>query len=142
MFCKKGVLRNFSKFTRKHVWQRLWHMCFPVNFEKFLKTPFFTEHPWWLLLNNIFRRNRIFEQPLLSIDCSSIQFFNSFFVIYGTPCCARGHHSHLIFCDLRDNTPPQRSLLLSLTFHVQSVPREAEDFPEGDKYFNHAPLLA
>ena len=22
----------------------------PVNFEKFLRTPFFTEHLWWLLL--------------------------------------------------------------------------------------------
>ena len=24
--------------------QRLWHMCFPVNFAKFLRTPFFIEH--------------------------------------------------------------------------------------------------
>ena len=30
--------------------QRLWHRCFPVNFEKFLKTAFLTEHLWWLLL--------------------------------------------------------------------------------------------
>ena len=29
----------------------LWHRCFPVNFAKFLWTPFFTEHLWWLLLN-------------------------------------------------------------------------------------------
>ena len=29
---------------------RLWHKCFPVNFMKFLRTPFFMEHPWWLLL--------------------------------------------------------------------------------------------
>ena len=29
---------------------RLWHRCFPVNFAKFLRTPFFTEHLWWLLL--------------------------------------------------------------------------------------------
>ena len=28
----------------------LWHRCFPVNFAKFLKTPFFTEHLRWLLL--------------------------------------------------------------------------------------------
>ena len=26
-------------------------MCFPVNFVKFLRTPFFTEHIWWLLLS-------------------------------------------------------------------------------------------
>ena len=30
--------------------KRLWHSCFPVNFEKFLRTPFFTEHLWWLLI--------------------------------------------------------------------------------------------
>ena len=24
--------------------KRLWHRCFPVNFAKFLRTPFFTEH--------------------------------------------------------------------------------------------------
>ena len=32
--------------------KRLWHRCFPVNFAKFLKTPFFTEHLWWLLLKH------------------------------------------------------------------------------------------
>ena len=30
--------------------KRLWHRCFPVNFVKFLRTPFFTNHLWWLLL--------------------------------------------------------------------------------------------
>ena len=31
--------------------KRFWHKCFPMNFEKFLKTPFFfTEHPLWLAL--------------------------------------------------------------------------------------------
>ena len=28
----------------------LWHGCFPLNFAKFLKTPYFTKHLWWLLL--------------------------------------------------------------------------------------------
>ena len=66
VFCKKSVLRNFAKFTRKHLCQsvlfnkglglatlikkRLWHRCFLVNFTKFLKKPFLTEHLWWLLL--------------------------------------------------------------------------------------------
>ena len=56
VFCKKGVLRNFTKFTGKHLCQslffnkvsflkkRLWHRRFPVNFAKFLRTPFLTEH--------------------------------------------------------------------------------------------------
>ena len=46
---KKGVLKDFAKFTGKHLCQsrpatllkkRLWHMCFPGNFAKFLRTPF------------------------------------------------------------------------------------------------------
>ena len=57
-FYKKGVLRNFANSTGKHLCQslffskvarlrpapllkkRFWHMCFPVNFVKFLRTPF------------------------------------------------------------------------------------------------------
>ena len=30
--------------------KKLWHSCFPVNFVKFLRTPFYKEHLWWLLL--------------------------------------------------------------------------------------------
>ena len=41
-FYKNGVLGNFSKFTVKHLYQRLWHRCFTVNFEEFLRTPFLT----------------------------------------------------------------------------------------------------
>ena len=33
--------------------KRLEHRCFPVNFAKFLRTPFFTEHLWWLLLQEV-----------------------------------------------------------------------------------------
>ena len=58
---KKGVLRNFTKFTGKHLCQSLflnkvagfrpatlikktlWHRCFPVSFAKILRTPS-TEH--------------------------------------------------------------------------------------------------
>ena len=55
---KKGVLRNFTKFTGKHLCQSLFfnkvaglrpatfllkktpqHRCFPVNITKFLRTP-------------------------------------------------------------------------------------------------------
>ena len=68
VFCKKGVLRNFSKFTGKHLCQslyfnkvaalglvtllkkRLWQRCFPVNFVKCLRTLFSIEHLRWLLL--------------------------------------------------------------------------------------------
>ena len=81
------------------------------------------------------------EKPLDFTSCSSIQLFNSFLVTYGTPCRTRGHHSHLIFCDLQDTMPRQRSLLLSLAFPAQPVPREVEDFLRGGKYLNHLTLL-
>ena len=42
VLCRKGVLRNFTKFTGKHLCQ--WHRCFTVNFVKFLRNTFFTEH--------------------------------------------------------------------------------------------------
>ena len=64
VFCKKGVPKNFAKFTGKYLWQspffnkvatllkkRLCHRCFPVNFAKFLRTAFCIEHLRWLLLN-------------------------------------------------------------------------------------------
>ena len=49
VLCRKGVLRNFAKFTGKELCQslfsllkkRLWHRCLHVNFAKFLKAPFF-----------------------------------------------------------------------------------------------------
>ena len=58
VFCKKDVLKNFAKSTGKRLCQslffnrvvglrsatllkkKLWHRCFPVNFAKFLRTPF------------------------------------------------------------------------------------------------------
>ena len=52
VFCKKCVLKNFAKFTGKHLYQshHFNKLCFPANFAKFLRTPFLTEHLWWLLL--------------------------------------------------------------------------------------------
>ena len=73
VFCKKDVLRNFTKFTGKHLFQnllfnkaaglrhatllkkRLWHRCFPMNFTKLQRKPFLTELFRWQLLN--FLRN-------------------------------------------------------------------------------------
>ena len=46
VFSEKDVLINFAKFTGKHLCQSLffeeslWRKCFPVNFVKFLRTPF------------------------------------------------------------------------------------------------------
>ena len=62
LFCKEIVLKTFSKFTGKHLCRslffnkvvgpatilkkRLRHWCFPANFTKFLRTPFYIEHLW------------------------------------------------------------------------------------------------
>ena len=71
VFCGKDVLRDFTKFTRKHLChsvffnkvaglrhrpatllkRRLWHRRFPVNFAQFVKNTFFIEHLGWLLLD-------------------------------------------------------------------------------------------
>ena len=53
VFCKKDVLKNFAKFQSlilnkvavlNFIKKETWQGCFPVNFAKFLRTPFFTEH--------------------------------------------------------------------------------------------------
>ena len=51
VFCKKGVLRNFVKFTGKHLCQSLFFketlaQVFSVNFAKFLRKLFLLEHLW------------------------------------------------------------------------------------------------
>ena len=75
--CFVNILRNFSKFTGKHLCQglflnklqalvffnkvaclrpatlfkkRLWRRCFPMNFAQFLRTSFRKKHHGWLLL--------------------------------------------------------------------------------------------
>ena len=35
---KKGVLKNVTNFTEKHLCWKLQHRCFPVKFAKFLRT--------------------------------------------------------------------------------------------------------
>ena len=57
---KKGVLKNVAEFYWKSLSQslkpvtlfkeRLWHRCFPVNFVKFLRTPFWHNTSEWLFL--------------------------------------------------------------------------------------------
>ena len=72
----KGVLGNFTKFIGKHLrlrlffkkiaglrpatlLKRLWQWCFPMNFTKFLRTPFLQNTSGRLLLyyfNNVLHR--------------------------------------------------------------------------------------
>ena len=82
VFFKKGVLKNFGKFTGKHLCQslffnkvaevrpetllkkRLWHRCFPLNFVKFLRTPLVAAPVSCFILNkfsNYFSYVKCFE---------------------------------------------------------------------------------
>ena len=87
MFYKKGVLENFAKFTGKRLChsiffnkvadlspatlfqKRLWHRCFPVNFAKFLRTPFSQNISGWLLLIFAVFQNNCFWN---FCECSSL----------------------------------------------------------------------
>ena len=69
------LCKNFAKFTEKHLWQRLffnkvaglrpatllkksfWHMCFSMNFPKFLRTPFLQSTSGRLLLTKACKKN-------------------------------------------------------------------------------------
>ena len=88
LFCKKDFLQNFVKFAGKHLCQylffnkvadlraatllkkRLGHLCFPVNFAKFLKTTFYRTplgNCFWFVNNSYavskfyFRNNFLFN---------------------------------------------------------------------------------
>ena len=59
----------------------LWHRCFPVNFAKFLKTPFFTERVRWLLLYFIIPQRQKFENLVPKSNREKVFYF--------TKCTAR-----------------------------------------------------
>ena len=44
-----GILNDLLFYLKK----RLWHRCFPVNFVKFNRTPFFLQHLRWLLVSEV-----------------------------------------------------------------------------------------
>ena len=67
VFCNKGALRDFAKFTENtcartslllklqakvsnFIYKETLAQVFPVNFARFLRTNFLTEHHWWLFL--------------------------------------------------------------------------------------------
>ena len=78
---RKGALRNFAKFTGKHLCQslflnkvagmrpatllkkKLWHRCFPVNFAKFQRTPFLHNTSGRLLLKKALVTLKLSKSP-------------------------------------------------------------------------------
>ena len=54
------ILQNSQECTCVTLLKKtLCHSCFPVNFAKFLRTPFFTEQFRWLLLHFLVTRNNL-----------------------------------------------------------------------------------
>ena len=106
MFCNKGVLIIFSKFTGKHLCQCLlfdkaaglktasllkkkhWHICFPVNFVKFQGTPFLRNTSggcFWkqnkhyiaeIFIYTVFLRNTFSKAGSMFLKISSIWAWN------------------------------------------------------------------
>ena len=50
IFARVSFLIKLKASADNFIKKRLWHRCFPVNFTKFLRTLFLTEHLRWLLL--------------------------------------------------------------------------------------------
>ena len=68
--------------------KRLWHSCFPMNFVKFLRTPFFIEYLWWLLLNSA-----TFWCLIIKIEIEIVTRFSKITI----KCCRLKHHFVLHF---------------------------------------------
>ena len=105
MLCKKGVLKNFAKFTGKHLCQSLFFnkvaglrpVKFPVNFAKFLR-PFFMEHLWWVLVkfisNAVLNCKKYF--PSFSYFATSEKRGKYLRILHETTCDNYFHHEMVV----------------------------------------------
>ena len=70
--CTSDTYRTFEKQSSRGpatlLKKRLWQRCFPVNFVKFLRTPFYTKHLWWLLLEYVKLEACVYYQIRASRD--------------------------------------------------------------------------
>ena len=80
VFCKKNVFLEISQGSQEitcarvsFLIKRLWHRCFRVNFEKFLRTPFLTECLPWRRLFSLSRCNPFSLNFALSIANDRIE---------------------------------------------------------------------
>ena len=95
VFCKKGAFKNSANFTGKHLcWSPFLNSntsCFPVKFEKFLRTP---------ILKNICKRLLL---SVLKLKQLQILFNNvGSFIHYKTlktKCLARFTHNYMENCN-------------------------------------------
>ena len=63
VFCKKGILRNFAKFTGKNLSQTL-AQVFSCEFCQISKNTFYTEHPWTTASKTCVKANKVTNQNL------------------------------------------------------------------------------
>ena len=61
--------------------RRLQHRCFPVNIAKILRTAFFIEHLWWLLLNFLQNLLKITVKKVISQWRFSQKFLRNHFLV-------------------------------------------------------------
>ena len=86
------ISQNSRDLLKTLLKKRLLRRCFPVNFTKFLRTPFFTEHLGWLLLNVMILKlmpmtqlhipvNRIYQVKSCNCSQPQVQYFLSLPII-------------------------------------------------------------
>ena len=104
MFFKIGVLNNFAIFSGldslfnkvscleacDFIKKRLQHSYFPMNMAEFLRTAFFKEHFWWLLL----KRSYWAPPQVFSIFMNVHEFFK-FFTLGSISQCGNTWAMHL-----------------------------------------------
>ena len=109
---KTGALKHFAKFTSLRpatlLKYRLWQRRFSVNFAKFLKTPFLTEHLRWLLLTTDLSMSE-FKEPV--IPCSLNHY------IYAYKIC-----KNVTGFNMLSEICPMQSLLSTYVSHAGNFP--------------------
>ena len=104
----------------------LWHRCFPVNFAKFLRTPFFTEHLWWLLLLLLVKNENDFIFDCVSFG-TGIIFYSSlhssftvpiFFVSININCCRKRHEKDINILEFLNNRSLSNLLCKRSVFRI------------------------
>ena len=141
MFSKIDVLQNFIEFSEKHMCQspffnnvvgwrpaslflkKIRHMCFPVNFAKFLKAPFWQNSSvrlqWWkptaiALAGNkasLSSFGQLFLQQQIIFNSSTLS-FKLFLTVSGNHACK--DHSQFSLCYIGIWTVPRLYLFESL----------------------------
>ena len=104
LFLKKKHNKHNNLRPATLLKKEFWRRCFPVNFAKFLRTPFFTEHLWWLLLRALSFKTVNWKLRLLKAKHPSTKQF----VPVGTTfvCTFPGYLKLAVFCGLARNVIP------------------------------------